>query len=230
MAVSIKDAHDFIRSIIQKNKAGFVSPKDIDRSINRSVGDWISAVIFRFRKTKKFEYDHLLVKRKEFAVTASTGVQNIPQDLGDFIEALAVYAKDTSGINYEGSIYSYDEFFERVNSSILIPELKFPCATIFIDSAGDSKIQVAPVPTGGATFTYTLVYIKKPVDAEYKYTIDANGNIVHVTSGSKDIQVSDRYYGDILSRALMYLGVALDEQTLLGVEGLKDANQKNDER
>jgi hypothetical protein len=28
----------------------------------------------------------------------------------------------------------------------------------------------------------------------------------------------------------MYLGVALDEQTLLGVEGLKDANQKNDER
>jgi hypothetical protein len=230
MAVSIKDAHDFIRSIIQKNKAGFVSPKDIDRSINRAVGDWISAVIFRFRKTKKFEYDHLLVKRKEFAVTASTGVQNIPQDSGDFIEALTIYAKDSSGINYEGSIYSYDEFYERVNSSILIPELKFPCATIFIDSAGDAKIQVAPVPLDSSTYTYTLVYIKKPVDAEYKYTNDANGNIVYISSGSKDIQVSDRYYGDILSRALMYLGVALDQQTLLGVEGLKDANQKNDER
>ena len=77
MAVSIKDAHDFIRSIIQKNKAGFVSPKDIDRAINRAVGDWISAVIFRFRKTKKFEYDHLLVKRKEFTVTNSTSVQNV---------------------------------------------------------------------------------------------------------------------------------------------------------
>jgi hypothetical protein len=75
-----------------------------------------------------------------------------------------------------------------------------------------------------------LVYIKKPIDAEYKYTTDINGNIVHVPSGSKDIQISDRYYGDILSRALMYLGVALDQQTLLGVEGLKDANQKNDER
>jgi hypothetical protein len=230
MAVSIKDAHDFIRSIIQKNKAGFVSPKDIDRSINRAVGDWISAVIFRFRKTKKFEYDHLLVKRKEFTVINSTSVQNVPQDSEDFIEALTIYAKDSSNVNYEGSIYSYDEFFERVNSSMLAPELKFPCATIFLDTAGDAKIQVAPVPPAGTTYTFTLVYIKKPVDAEYKYTTDVNGNIVFTSSGSKDIQISDRYYGDILSRALMYLGVALDEQILLGVEGLKDANQKNDER
>ena len=36
MAILIEDLHDFIRGTIKKNYGGFVSPNDIDRTINRA--------------------------------------------------------------------------------------------------------------------------------------------------------------------------------------------------
>ena len=55
MAVSIEEAHKFIRSILKKNRAGFVSPSDIDLYLNRAISDWISAIVFKYKKTKMNE-------------------------------------------------------------------------------------------------------------------------------------------------------------------------------
>lgn len=224
MAVSINEAHQFIRSVLKKNKAGFVSPEDIDRFINRSISDFISAIIYKFKRTKDFDYDHLLVKRQTFTVTPSTSVQTVP---ADYFEGLTIYVSN-NGNQVEGTLYNWDEFLEVKNSVILAPDLSYPAATIFVDANGDGKIEFAPVPASGS-HTFTLVYVRKPLNAVFNYTT-SSGNITFNSAGSVDIDLSDRYMGDIYGRTLMYLGITLENPTFLQAETLKDANQKQDER
>jgi hypothetical protein len=225
MAVSINEAHKFIRSILKKNKGGFASPADIDMYLNRAVSDWISAIVFKFKRTKHFDYDHLLTKRTSFTVASDTGIQSLP---ADYLEGLTVYIT-VSGNLIEGTLYNWDQFLEVTNSKIITPTPSYPAATIFLDSTNAPKIQFAPVPVSG-TYTYTLVYVKKPDTAAYKYTTDGSGNITYTSSGSVDLDISDRFLGDIYARALMYLGVTLENPLLIQTEQVKDANQKNDER
>jgi hypothetical protein len=232
MPISINDAHQFIRQILKKNKGGFVAPPEIDRAINRGVSDWISAVINKYHRTGKFEYDHLLVKRANFTVSSSTGVQSISTQAADYIEALTVYITVPGGTPVEGTIYSWDEFLEVQNSKIVAPDESYPAATIYIVSESSvdvPKIQFSPVPVSG-NYTYTLVYMRKPADAVYNYTFDSGtGNFTFNSTGSVNIDISDRYYSDIITRALMYLGVSLRDGDVVGVEALMDRNQKEDE-
>lgn len=232
MAILIKDAHDFIRSIIKKNKGGFVSPGDIDIAINRGVSDWMSAVIYKYKQTGKFDYDHLFVKKKTFTVTAGTGTQSLATD--DYVEALTIYLT-TGGSTKEGTIYNWDEFLEVQNSSILGPTIDYPAATIFVVEETVSsvvtnvpKIQFTPVPANG-NYDYTLVYMRKPAKAVYDYTT-SSGNITYRSTNSVNIDIDDRYFTDIMTRALMYLGISLKDGDIASAEAMKDANQRSDER
>lgn len=228
--ILMKDAHDFIRMQIKKNKMGFVSPEDIDRAINRGVSDWMSAVVFKYKKTGKYEYDHLLVKRAAMSVTvASGGVLNLPSD---YTEGLTIYV-DNGGVQTEGTIYSWDEFLEFQNSKILAPSLSYPTATIYMEDVSGTttpRIQFSPVPTSG-TYAYTLVYMRKPVKGIYGYSLNtATGTIVYDSGTTTNLDLDDRYFSDILTRALMYLGISLHDSDTASTEQLKDVNQKNDER
>jgi hypothetical protein len=229
MAILIKDAHDFIRMQIKKNKMGFVSPEDIDRAINRGVSDWMSAVVYKYKKTGKYSYDHLFVKRKDYAVTSfNAGLMDMPTD---YTEALTVYVLN-NGILTEGTIYSWDEFLEIQNSNILAPVLAYPAATIYVAEAGSAKIQFKPTPpSSGTIYTFTLVYMRKPAAGVYKYTVSGTtGTIAYNPTGSVDLDIDDRYFSDILTRALMYLGISLHDADTTATEQLKDNNQKVDER
>lgn len=225
--ILMKDAHDFIRMQIKKNKMGFVSPDDIDRAINRGVSDWMSAVVFKYKKTGKYEYDHLLVKRYAMSVTvANSGILDVP---ADYTEALTIYV-DNGGVQTEGTIYSWDEFLEVQNSKILTPSLSYPTATVYMDQSGTPKIQFAPVPTSG-TYSYTLVYMRKPIKGVFGYSVDSStGTIVYNSGTTTNLDLDDRYFSDILTRALMYLGISLHDSDTASTEQLKDNNQKNDER
>lgn len=226
MSVPIKDAHDFIRGLLKKNKGGFISPEDIDRALNRAVNDFVSAIIFKFKDTKQFNYDHLLTKKYDFSINpASSGLTTLPTD---YFEGLTIYVLN-NGVSREGTLYNWDEFLEVTNSVIVYPDLNFPAATIFIDSSNVAKIQVSPVPTSGS-YSYTLVYVKKPVPAVYNYTVNANGTFTYNPTNSVDLDISERFMGDIYSRTFAYLGVNLENQILLGFEGLRDTNQTHDER
>jgi hypothetical protein len=225
--ILIKDAHDFIRMQIKKNKLGFVSPEDIDRAVNRGVSDWMSAVVYKYKQSGKYEYDHLLVKRTTYPVTASNYVQVLPTD---YTEALTIYVNN-NGTLIEGTVYSWDDFLEVKNSKILTPDLSYPAATIYVEDVSGvatGKIEFAPIPISGTT-TFTFVYMRRPVTAVYKYIV-TNGNITYVNENSVNIDLDDRYFSDILSRALFYLGISLHDADIAGIEGAKDNLQKNDER
>lgn len=228
--IAIKDAHDFIRSIIKKNKGGFVSPGDIDIAINRGVSDWMNAALYKYQRTGRFDYDHLLVKKKTFTVSPSTSIQSINQD--DYVQGLTIYIKDGTNSPKEGTIYDWDRFLEIKNSAILAPNTIYPAATVFVQEESTvnvPKIEFAPVPTTG-TYEYTLVYMRRPKKAFYDYE-STNGNITYKVGGnSVDIDIDERYFSDITTRALMYLGISLKDADVASTEAMKDNNQKVDER
>lgn len=229
--IAIKDAHDFIRSIIKKNKGGFVSPGDIDIAINRGVSDWMNAALYKYQRTGKFDYDHLLVKKKTFTVSSSTSIQSISQD--DYVQALTIFIKDGTNSPKEGTIYDWDRFLEIKNSAILEPSTIYPAATVFVQEESTvnvPKIEFAPVPLGSATYEYTLVYMRRPKKAFYDYNT-SNGNISYKVGGnSVDVDIDERYFSDITTRALMYLGISLKDADVASTEAMKDNNQKVDER
>ena len=45
-----------------------------------------------------------------------------------------------------------------------------------------------------------------------------------------DIDIDERYFSDITTRALMYLGISLKDADVASIEAMKDNNQKVDER
>jgi hypothetical protein len=225
--ILIKDAHDFIRMQIKKNRMGFISPEDIDRAVNRAVSDWMSAAVFKYKKTGKFEYDHLLVKRTPFSVTAgNSGLVTLPDD---YIEGLSIYVVN-NGVLQEGEILSWDIFLETQNSKIFPPDLNDPIATIYVDNSNVSKLQFAPVPTDGSTYAYTLVYMRKPIKGSFGYSITGSGNISYNAGTSTNLDIDDRYFSDVLTRALLYLGISLNDSATAQTEAVRDVNQKNDER
>jgi disulfide oxidoreductase YuzD len=228
--IAIKDAHDFIRSIIKKNKGGFVSPGDIDIAINRGVSDWMNAALYKYQRTGKFDYDHLLVKKKIYTVSSSTSIQSIAQD--DYVQALTIFIKDGTNSPKEGTIYDWDRFLEIKNSAILAPNTQYPAATVFVQeesSVNVPKIEFAPVPASGTTYEYTLVYMRRPKKGVYAYTT-SGGNFTYTSTGSVDIDIDERYFSDITTRALMYLGISLKDADVASTEAMKDNNQKVDER
>lgn len=227
--IAIKDAHDFIRSIIKKNKGGFVSPADIDIAINRGVSDWMNATLIKYQGTGRFDYDHLLVKKKIFTVSSSTSVQSIAQD--DYVQSLTIYLRNGANIK-EGKIFNWDRFLEAKNSLILPPTLNDPIATVFVSeesSINVPKIEFAPVPAVGTTYEYTLVYMRRPKKGVYAYTT-SSGNFTYNPTGSVDIDIDERYFSDITARALMYLGISLKDADVASTEAMRDANQINDQR
>lgn len=231
--IAIKDAHDFIRSIIKKNKGGFVSPGDVDIAINRGVSDWMNATLIKYQGTGRFDFDHLLVKKKIFTVSSSTSVQSIAQD--DYVQSLTIYLKDGTKIK-EGKIFNWDRFLEAKNSLILPPSLNDPIATVFVSEETVSsvltnvpKIEFAPVPTAGTTYEYTLVYMRRPKKGVYAYDT-SSGNFTYNPTGSVDIDIDERYFSDITTRALMYLGISLKDADVASAEAMRDANQINDQR
>ena len=71
--------------------------------------------------------------------------------------------------------------------------------------------------------------MRKPAKAVYNYTT-SSGNITYNPTGSVDIDIDDRYFTDIMTRALMYLGISLKDGDIASAEAMKDANQRSDER
>lgn len=228
MAIPIKDLHDFIRGTIKKNYGGFVSPSDIDRAINRAQFDLFDSLVENYKKTEKFDYDHLFLKQSNFSVsTNDNGVKSLSSIDANFIEAITFYYKDSSNNLHEGNLMKWDSFIDRKNSTIVPPIINTstneykPIATIY-----DGQIEVAPRPSTGS-HNFVLLYFKKPTDGVFNFTT-SNGNITFTNSGSTNLDWDIRSFSDIANRALTYLGFPIKDAQTIQLESVIDTNQQRD--
>ena len=118
MAIAIDKLHDFIRGTIKKNYGGFISPADIDRAINRAQFDLFDQLVENYKKTEKFDYDHLFLKQTAFTLANLTATKTLSSIDANFIEAITFYFKDSSNNLHEGNLMKWDSFIDRKNSTI----------------------------------------------------------------------------------------------------------------
>jgi len=231
MAIAIDKLHDFIRGTIKKNYGGFISPADIDRAINRAQFDLFDQLVENYKKTEKFDYDHLFLKQTAFSLANNTSTKTLSSIDSNFIEAITFYFKDSSNNLHEGNLMKWDSFIDRKNSTITPPVINTstsefkPIATIY-----DGKIEVAPVPGANTTFNFVLLYFRRPTDGKFEFT-ETNGVISQTTANvnnSVNLDWDERSFSDIANRALTYLGFPIKDAELLQAETVIDSNQIRD--
>jgi hypothetical protein len=71
--------------------------------------------------------------------------------------------------------------------------------------------------------------MRRPKKGVYAFTT-SSGNFTYNPTGSVDIDIDERYFADITTRALMYLGISLKDADVASTEAMRDNNQKLDER
>jgi len=88
--------------------------------------------------------------------------------------------------------------------------------------------------SGVAPKTYTLEYVKKPIDPVWHYTVGSVGQYIFdpVASGtSKDFEISDVDQTELITKILMYAGVIIRDpeivQTAAGLSNQQDVNEKS---
>tara|TARA_R100000329_G_C7618341_1_gene219730 strand:- start:4598 stop:5302 length:705 start_codon:yes stop_codon:yes gene_type:complete len=231
MAIAIDKLHDFIRGTIKKNYGGFISPADIDRAINRAQFDLFDQLVENYKKTEKFDYDHLFLKQTAFTLANLTATKTLSSIDANFIEAITFYFKDSSNNLHEGNLMKWDSFIDRKNSTITPPVINTstseykPIATIY-----DGKIEVAPAPPASTTYNFVLLYFRRPTDGKFEFT-ETNGVISQTTANennSVNLDWDERSFSDIANRALTYLGFPIKDAELLQAETVIDSNQIRD--
>jgi len=213
MPIAIELIHNDIDSQIKKHNSAFLRPVDKDFAINKAQYDVLDLIITEYESNqRRSSADQDLLKLHTF--TDVVEERTLPSDV---YKLSTVFLGDA-----EGDLLDDKHFNDRLNSVILPPSVSRPIATVYNDGA--AKIRILP-----AANTHKIKYWKVPATAVFAYT-QTDGVVTYNPTGSVDIDIDDRYFTDIMTRALMYLGVSLRDGDVASTEAMRDNNQKLDER
>jgi hypothetical protein len=196
----IEQVFGIITLILNKYRRGYVRPAQILSAVTQAQLD-----LFRQNLTIYKQVGFIPTPIKKFV-----RVIEIPLDdkgtgalPGEFSQEVVFDTDDGA----RGVILSPEGFQDRINSSILAPDQDNPIAKII-----DSKIFIQP-----DEFTSIhLTYFRVPVDPVYNTAVSPDGRSQEfVEAGSVDLEFGAEYSNEITRIALMYLGVAFQNDGAL---------------
>lgn len=221
--MTIEEFHNSLRELINIGQAQYYPPESIDVWINDAISD-------KFRKAyKHFEASQKITDTLGFYKAVSTALEldvasqaAIPADLFHVTNIEAVM---TDGAKVGCELVTDSEFLIRKNSKAFAPSLIYPICRLI----GTSKIEVYPiqivdqqvVTTEGATHVI-LYYLREPLKAKYAYEVNPAGTgWIYDESGSTDVDWPTIDHPLIRDTALVYAGIALRDQALVGSKTVK---------
>lgn len=205
----IEHIFDTITLILNKNRRGFVKTSQKITAVKAAMYDFFNAECEVYRKLgfipasiKKFS--------KPAVLTLTNGLANLPTDFAQEITF------ETSCGN-QGAFFTQEEFQDRIHSTILDPQQENPIGKI-----ENNKIVIMP-----DEFTdITLIYFRVPNEFVYAITVSGDGRSDSFNIGaSTDIEFTIDHSFEIIRRALLYLGVAFQNDEALKLAIAND-NQK----
>lgn len=192
----IEHIFDGIKLVLNNDRRGFVKVSKIATAVRMAMYDLFNDELKIYRESG------LITSRiKPFLKTASVTLTNGEGPLpNDFAKEVNFNTNE----GFEGTFLTAEEFTDRIKSVILAPDEIEPIGLI-----KDSKIIVLP-----STFpSLDLDYIRNPADFVYATTISGDGRSeVFNAGGSTDIEFGPDSSGEIIRRALLYLGGGTQNQ------------------
>lgn len=196
--MTIDTIHNFIKQVaLRKERLGFISDADIDLSLDRASLDAF-ADYFKGYGFSQNLHDALSTFKVNVSFTsASGGVIALPSD---YLHLLGVYTT-VSGLRYPVRFYNEDELVFAMNSQVRPPSITNPIA---YSNAG--AIQLYPEIIQSGSYSY----LRRPATPKYAFTV--SGRTVTYDSGnSTQLEWNEAYHGNIIMRALVLLGLELDD-------------------
>lgn len=228
--MTIKETHDFIQFILNKETGGYVSPGEIDMALDRAQMEKFTEL---FGKVQEYQpgrpiprvaygvtmrvHEDLSPFKRKFSITTSAADGLIPlvgiSVAGESLDILHVVSVDVTYNDepYGVKFLTESEVANRRRSFINPPLQSNPIGVVRKDS-----IQLYPI-AALATTTNVLVRPKKPL---FAFTQDGRV-ITHDPTSSQDLEWRDDAVNDIISRALRYLGVNLSDAEVSQFAGQK---------
>ena len=188
----IEQIFDTINLVLNKQRRGFVKTSQKITAVTAAMYDFFRSEAEFYRKTgvlpaslKEF------VKPVELVVT--DGIANLPTDFAQEVSL-------ETDCGSQGVFLSPEEYYDRLQSSILDPDQANPIAKCI-----NGKLYIAP----DEFTTITLTYLRTPSEFTYATTVAGDGRSETFNeAGSVDIEYGMEFSNEIARRALAYLGVA----------------------
>lgn len=229
--MTIKETHDFIQFVLNKETGGYVTPSEIDMALDRAQMEKFTEL---FGKVQEYQpgrpiprvaygvtmrvHEDLSPFKRSFSLTTTAGEGKVSlTGISVANEALDILHVVSMDINYEGNPYGVkflteSEVANRRRSFINPPSESNPIGVVSKDS-----IQLYPLDRALATTTNVLVRPKKPL-----FSFTQEGRVItHDPATSQDLEWREDAVNDVISRALRYLGVNLSDVEVSSFAGQK---------
>lgn len=219
--MTIDDIHRFILFIIGKDTDGFQSPSEIDDALHRSQLDlfWKYAPVYGKDEESKnacdpFRLIYMVTPGNSPGgqVSLPSGLpQTDPRNYARLLSGMAISYDNVRGVQYRDiDFVNDDELAKRLSSQVTAVLYTWPIAT----TVGNGIIQLYPQQPNTAQFTYLGI----PVPPLAAYT-GSGRNLIYNPSGSTQLQWNESFNTKIISKALFYLGINLDDTEIITLMG-----------
>jgi hypothetical protein len=211
--MNINQAHQFIDFLVRQSNSGvYLSPTEQDLILNRAQTQYFNKL---YGNQNDYRYDRP-VPKISYAITEKisrslapflsdptalvidgNGQVNTPTDLYQTVSV----THTVSGLDYEVTRVEQDRVSNNLTSSIEAPDAKYPIYTQL-----RTKLQFYPKNLA----TATIVYLKKPIDMVWGYTI-VNGVPVYNSATSVQPVWEDMDMNEVIYLALSYAGLNIKD-------------------
>ena len=211
--MNINQAHQFIDFLVRQSNSGvYLSPTEQDLILNRAQTQYFNKL---YGNQNDYRYDRP-VPKISYAVTEKisrslapflsdptalvidgNGQVNTPTDLYQTVSV----THTVSNVDYEVTRVEQDRVSNNLTSSIEAPDAKYPIYTQL-----RTKLQFYPKNLA----TATIVYLKKPIDMVWGYTI-VNGVPVYNSATSVQPVWEDMDMNEVIYLALSYAGLNIKD-------------------
>lgn len=193
----IEHIFDTIQLILNKNRRGSIKVSQLRIAVKAAVTDFYNEELDDYRVTGIIPSSLKPFVKDSSTLTLTSGVVATPNDFTKEIIFKTEYGD-------EGEFLTPEAFNDRLRSRIVAPTGEFPVAKV-----QDNKIIVQP----DEIEKIILTYFRIPTDFVYATTTDGDGRGYTFNSGaSTDTEFGLEYSGNIIKKALTYLGVAVQNK------------------
>jgi hypothetical protein len=229
MAISINTVYQRVLAILNKEQRGYLTPVEFNLFANQAQLDIFEQYFYDLNQFSRLpgnstEYSDMVDILEEKISAFEKSVDQPTYSANYFVEPTDLYRLGT--VIYNGSEAEHvnkNEYLYITSSPLSKPTNDFP---IYTRDLGGIKIYAAAELTSNTGVTFN--YVKKPTEAEWKYTV-VNGEALYLATGTVDFELHDSEETDLVIKILQLAGVSIKDPSIYQVgtaEEAKDVQQE----
>lgn len=220
--------HKSLRTLANIGQGQYYPPEDIDIHINNALKAVYAQDYKHFEATQEITDTLGYYKATSDPIELVDGIIEAPADLYHLTGVEAIMSDD-SRVSCETLADSY--WFNRKHSKSFAPSIEYPIAR----QIGLEQIEALPVaveeefevPAVIGIKSVILLYLRKPDEAKYAYVVNPSGTgWTFNAAGSIEVDYPEIRHNKIQDKALLLLGIALRDNTLIGGESIREKGSK----